>query len=236
MSTTILDRPAGTRRRDARTMRRVAAALILPLPALAIATQPLYRPGYGELDTAATLAAIAANPRAQQVFVWTGALAMLTLVPAVLAAVRLARRRRPHLAAWAAGVNLAAYLGTGLGFGAFDLASEVAARPEFDRAALVPYLDAFAGHGVFSLGIALFVIGHIVGAILLGLALWDSIPRWAALILIVSQPLHFVAFVVLQNRYLDVASWGLTALALLVCAVTVLRTPDDEWDLPPAHG
>ncbi len=40
---------------------------------------------------------------------------------------------------------------------------------------------------------------------------------------------------ILQNRYLDAASWGLTALALTVCAVVVLRTPDDEGDLPPAR-
>ncbi len=51
-----------------------------------------------------------------------------------------------------------------------------------------------------------------------------------------SQPLHFVAFVILQNRYLDTLSWGLTALGLAVCAVVVLRTPDDEWDLPPVRG
>jgi hypothetical protein len=222
------------RPRDVRTFRRVAAAAVLPIPALIIATQPLYRPAYDAADTAAGLAAVAAHPNAQKVFVWTTALAMLTLVPAFLSAARLARRRRPVLATIAAAVNLAAYLGAGAGFGSFDLATEVAARPEFPAGVMVPYLDAVAAHGVFGVSIGLFVLGHIAGAILLGAALWDVIPRWAALALIVSQPLHFVAFVVLQNRYLDAATWALTAAGLAACAVAVLRTPDDEWDLPPA--
>ena len=235
MSTTVAPAPQVTRRpRDARTLRRVAAALVLPVPALIIATQPLYRPAYGAPDTASTLDAVAAHPAAQTVFVWTTALAMLTLVPAFLAAARLARRRRPVLATWATGVNLAAYLGAGLGFGGYDMATEVAARPGADRAALSAHLDAVASHGVFGLSIGLFVLGHVAGAVLLGAALWGVVPRWAAGALIVSQPLHFVAFVVLQNRYLDAASWGLTAAGLAACAVVVLRTPDDEWDLPPA--
>ncbi len=226
---------AGRRVRDARTMRRVAAALVLPIPAWAIATQPLYRPGYDTLETAETLDAVAASPGAHNAFVWTGALAMLTLVPAFLAAARLARRRRPVLAAWAAGVNLAAYLGAGLGFGSLDMTTAIAARPELDRPTMIAFIDAYATHGVFNVGVGLFVIGHIVGAVLLGLALRGAIPGWASIALVVSQPLHFVAFVVLQNRYLDAASWGLTAVALTVCAVTVLRTPNDEWDLPPAR-
>jgi hypothetical protein len=236
MSTATIDTPALNRRaRDARTFRRYAAALVLPIPALAIATQPLYRPAYDATDTAATLEAVAASPGAQALFVWTGALALLTLVPAFLAAARLARRRRPVLATWAAGVNLAAYLGAGLGFGSLDLASEVAARPDLDQATMVAYLDAYATHGVFNVGVGLFVLGHIAGAILLGVALWGVIPRWASIALIVSQPLHFVAFVILQNRYLDAATWGLTALGLTTCAAVVLRTPDDQWDLPPAR-
>jgi hypothetical protein len=32
---------------------------------------------------------------------------------------------------------------------------------------------------------------------------------------------------------MDALAWGLMALAFAICAVTVLGTPDDEWDLPP---
>ena len=51
----------------------------------------------------------------------------------------------------------------------------------------------------------------------------------------ISQPIHFLAFVVLQNQYVDaVAGWGLTAVGFAAVAVTLLRTRNDEWDLPSA--
>jgi hypothetical protein len=31
---------------------------------------------------------------------------------------------------------------------------------------------------------------------------------------------------------MDALAWGLMALAFAICAVIVLRTSDDEWDLP----
>jgi hypothetical protein len=48
-----------------------------------------------------------------------------------------------------------------------------------------------------------------------------------------SQPLHFVALVVLSSRELDLVAWGTTAACMGVLAWHVLRTPNDEWDLPP---
>jgi len=228
---------APRRPRDARRYRRLVAAALLPIPAVCIAiTRPLLPSAVFD-DTAALVEDIAAHAAASRAAVWLGALGMLTMVPAILAAVRLARRRRPRLATAAAGVNLAAYLGAGLGFTAFDgVLFATAGRPPGERAAAIPALDAYAASGVYSLSIGLFVLGHVAGMVLLGLALRGSVPRWASLAITVSQPLHFVCFVILQNLWLDAAAWSLAAAGLAACAVTVLRTPDDEWDLPPARG
>jgi hypothetical protein len=236
MSTTISAPPApATRRvRDARRFRRLAAAALLPIPAACIAaTRPLL-PDAVFADTSALLDGIAAQPGASRAAVWLGTLALLTMVPALLAAVRLARRRRPVLATAAAGVNLAAYLGAGLGFMAFDGVLLAAATSGADHAVLVPVIDAYTSGGVHSLSTALFVLGHVAGMVLLGLALRGSVPRWASIAITISQPLHVVCFVVLQNFWLDAAAWSLAAVGLAACAVTVARTPDDEWDLPPA--
>ncbi|MGW6278455.1 hypothetical protein [Kribbella sp. NPDC055071] len=225
------DRVRSTRPRDVRTARRVAAAIVLPIPAFCIAfAQP---PEYGAADTRAALDAIGAHLGAKHLAVWLGAVVMLTLVPAFLAAARLARQRRPLLAAAAALVNMAAYLGSGLGLAASDIYLETAAKPGFDRDVMARFLDAATSHGVFGLSIGLFVICHIIGAVLLGIALWGIIPRWASIVLIVSQPLHFVAFVILQNQVLDITSWALTGVGLTVCAAVVLRTSNDHWDLAP---
>jgi hypothetical protein len=233
-TTTTTVRPESIRRpRDARRFRRIAAAAILPVPALCIAAgRPLLPPGVFD-DTARMLDGIASRGGASQVAVWLSAVSMLLMVPALLAASRLARRRRPRMATAAAAVNLAAYLGAGLGFTAFDAFLVVASQPGTDRAGVLPAIQAYQEGGVYSLSAGLFVVGHVLGMVLLGLALRGSVPRWASTAITVSQPLHFVCFVILQRFWLDAAAWGLAAAGLAACAVTVLRTPDDEWDLPP---
>lgn len=223
--------PAAPRTRaDTRRFRRYAAAALLPVPATLIATGNLWVPGYGADSTALTLDAVAADPGAYRLSRWIGLVLVLTLVPAFLAASRLARLQRPRLALAAAAVNTIAYLAVATGLGSAEALADVAVSTDADRAVVVPYLDALFSDPVVGVSTGLFVLGHVVGAVLLGLALWQSIPRWAALAMAVSQPLHLVAFVVLQNRYADAAAWGLTALALTVCAVHVLRTPDEAWD------
>jgi hypothetical protein len=78
---------------------------------------------------------------------------------------------------------------------------------------VVDHLGQFSG-GAAATGVALFVFGHIIAVVLAGIALYRSraVARWIAVALIVSQPLHFVAFVVPGNRWLDAAAYGLTAL------------------------
>jgi hypothetical protein len=134
----------------------------------------------------------------------------------------------------AAAVNLIAYLGATPIY-ATDLLTLVAARPEHDRNTLVPFLDAVAAQPASGVGFGVFVLGHVIGMILLGAALWRIIPRWASVALIVSQPLHFTAFVILGVQPLDGLAWGLTAVGFAACSLAVLRTPDSEWDLAPAR-
>lgn len=240
MTTTLPAGPAtrpstssGRRVRDPRTLRRGTAAAIMVLPATAIAVSRLVSPSFAADDTRQVLDLAAAQPGRMLAGVLLGSLAMLTLVPAFLAAARLARRRRPVLAMVAAGVNLLAYLGAGLAFGAIDALTLVASRlPADQRDSAAALIDAFAGSGLFGLSVGLFVIGHILGAVLMGLALRGTIPAYGWVAMAISQPLHFVCFVILQNVVLDAMAWGLTAFAFVVAAVVVLRTPDDDWDLP----
>jgi hypothetical protein len=63
------------------------------------------------------------------------------------------------------------------------------------------------------------------GTVLLGLALWRAqvVGRWAAVLVVASQPLHFVAAMVLQNHVMDFASWGMQAVGFVAVAVAILR-------------
>jgi hypothetical protein len=217
--------------RDVRQVRRIVAAVILLVPATTIAVGRLF--ATDDSDTRRALDLIAADPARQLTFALLGFSAGLTIVPAFLAAARLAKRRRPVLTMIALGVNLVAYLG-GWALAALDsMYIAGATLPVEQRDGAAALIDAMWSEGLAGISTLLMVIGHILGAILMGLALRGSIPTvgWVAMIL--SQPGHVFAFVVFPSPVMDALAWGLMALAFAICAVTVLRTPDDDWDLPP---
>jgi hypothetical protein len=60
-----------------------------------------------------------------------------------------------------------------------------AGLPTTTTAALLSAIDQ---NPVASTATTLFVADHILGVVLLGVALWRVVPRWAAIALIVSQP------------------------------------------------
>ncbi|MDQ3663291.1 MAG: hypothetical protein M3353_01335, partial [Actinomycetota bacterium] len=80
-------------------------------------------------------------------------------------------------------------------------------------------------HPTIDIQIVIFVLGHVIGTVLLGLALLRSgrIPGWAAWVLVVSQPLHFVATVILGNPTVDLVAWSMTALAMGFAGYAVLQ-------------
>ena len=79
----------------------------------------------------------------------------------------------------------------------------------------------------------LFVLGHLIGTVILGFALWRSqtVPSWAALLLAISQPIH-LASVMLGSRPLDLVGWGGTAVGFAVAGWALLGMNNDEFDLP----
>jgi hypothetical protein len=100
---------------------------------------------------------------------------------------------------------------------AADLFTWMGAEAGTDPATLVKLLDT--AHPTSELAGAFFVAGHVLGTILLGLAMWVSgvVPRWVALLTTLSQPLHILA-VVLANHPLDLVGWGMQAVAFGVTA------------------
>jgi hypothetical protein len=234
MTTTVSSpsiRSTRTRKvRDVRRFRRIVAAVILLIPATTVAIGRLFVTD--DSDTRKALDLVAADPGRQFALTLLSFFAILTFVPAFLAAGRLAKRRRPVLTMIALGVNLVAYV-SAWAFPALNNMYFAGAKlPVEQRDGAAALIDAMWAHGFLSITAMLMVIGHVSGAILMGLALRGSIPTagWVAMIL--SQPAH-MAFVVVPSPLIDALAWGLMALALAFCAVAVLRTSDDEWDLPP---
>jgi hypothetical protein len=220
-----MNRVPGFDRLDRRTALVLAVAMPLG-PALIAALRALM-PTFSTDTTRETAAAVAQSPARQSVTVWLGLAALLVLVPGVLAAARLTRAAAPRLTWWAVGLLVPAYTMLGILVAGDGYAwSTQAASLSSDAASQL--LDHT--HPALEVALIIFVAGHVVGTVLLGIALLKARRvhpafGWA---LTISQPLHFVAFVILQLRPLDVTAWTLTAVGMAAAAVALWR------DQPPA--
>ncbi|WP_412544197.1 hypothetical protein R8Z50_17390 [Longispora sp. K20-0274] len=219
--------------RDTRTVRRVGAAVLLPVGPLSIAVLRGILPYFGTATDQETITDTAAHLGRQDAVLWLSVLALVTLIPSVLAAGRLAQRGSPVLTL--AGLVLLVPAFAALPFFVGDPTLRVLAGGTVDQRTAGALLTELNGLAPVAVAGVIFVAGHVFGMVLLGAALWRSgaVPAWAAVAVIVSQPLHALCTVVLGLQWLDAVAWGLTALGFAVAAWRVSRTPDDAWDLAP---
>jgi hypothetical protein len=217
--TTPISPPIPTMAPRAATVAAVALAATGPL---AIAVLRVVLP-YDTVDDAATIATkVAANPGAQAAVLGLSYLALLTLPIGVALAGRLAMRSRPVLGTVAAAVAWIGFVSlfASIAFDSLALAGARAGVPVPTVSAMGAALDA---EPLTSVPLAVFVPGHILGAVLLAVALWRVIPRWAAVALAISQPLHLVFAVVVTNHLLDGVAWLLTGAGLAAAALVGAR-------------
>lgn len=221
--TTTLHRP----RAGSVPLATWGVALLLPVGPGAVALVRLLLPYYTEADTAGVVAAVEAAPAAQGAVLWLSYVGILTLVPGVIAAAAVCRAAAPRLTAWALALSVPGYLSLGMFLGTDHVLWSVT-DAGLPRAEAVSVVDA--GHLSTDVAIGVFVVGHVVGTVLLGLALLRSgrIPAWAAWALTVSQPLHFVATVVVGSPQMDFVAWGLTTLGMAFVARALVQ--EHEWE------
>jgi len=218
-------RPAGARP-DVRRFERRAAAVLMPIGPAAVAVLRFVIPAdpVGE--------SVAAAPGRERLVLWCGLIAVLTLLPGAMAACRLLRRHTPRLATWTAALLIPGYLGL-TGLLAVDAAVLAGTELGLPAATVTDLSDAVLSLPTVSILLALFIGGHIVGTLLLGIAALRArvIPAPVAIALAVSQFVHLSA-VIAGLPWLDLLAWSTTAIGMAFLAAVVLRTPDDEWDLP----
>lgn len=216
--------------------RRRAAAIALPLAFVCqLVCNALYAwasTSSGIVDTGSAVDALAlyaaypAEMTAAHLFSLVGCLLAVLGLPAAL---RVLRPARPRLAAWAVGLMIAGYASYfGINFSGFD---EIALA--LAGADIGPVLDAAPMWGLpFAL---LFVVGNLLGTLLLGLAVvlagrsrTAHAPWWAGL-LIMGWTLGHVVNIVVGNEWFAVAGGALEIAGLAFVAVAALRTPNAEW-------
>ena len=220
---------------DLRRATRVFAALLLPIGPALIAALRYVMPYSTTDDEKKIVREVAAHQGTQSAVVWLGFAGVLLLVPAVLWVARLCRPRAPRLTTIALLLLVPGY--TALAFlVASDAAVLFAVRHHLPAGTAA---DMYTGlHPVIYAAGGAFVLGHVVGTVLLGVALLRTrvVPRWAAWATIAAQPLHFIAAIIVSSHALDLVGWGLNAVGFAAVSVAILRLRDEEWDLAPRAG
>lgn len=231
---TFLPKTAGTPR-DLRRTWRVLTAVLIPIGPLGVLSTRAFMPYWTSDTEEAAVAAMVAEPGRAEAMTWAFFLMFPALLFGALAVGYVARRGAPVLATLGAGLTFVGFVMLG-SFGSTDLLMHVMGRGGYDEATIVDVTGLMVAHPVQGIGAGIFVAGHILGMILLGIAVTRAgvVPLWAGAAIAVSQPFHLVSAVILPSRLMDLTlGWGLTTIGFTMVALAVLRTPDDEWDLAP---
>lgn len=212
---------------DSRRFSRRFAAIALVAAPLLWALGSIIDPAWSD-DTAEYLTEVADNEGLYLLsgVLWT--LGGLLLVVGLLGVIRLVRGRRVTLGQIGAGLMLFGAIGltSGLAFNGF----EIAMATEDNREAMVTLSDNLedsAALGIYWIGF--FVVGIVLGAILLTIALFRSkiVSIWGPILLIVAIVIGFVGG---DDKWITAVSFLVLAGGFLPLAQRMLATSDDAWE------
>lgn len=212
---------------DVRTLSRRFGAVSLVVGPMAIAVGTLFESSSDSVKQ--TLAWTSEHMAAARTGTVVG-LGALFILPAMLYLMRLARRGAPVLAVVGGTVSFAAWSAGLVAVAPLEVVTLHAAQLN-DRAAAIMLVTHIGNDPVFGILQGVFVLGHLVGMLVLGIALFRSrsVPRWAA-VLVATSPIGHAAGMALSPG-VDAAIFGVMALATAACGWQLLRLPDDEWDV-----
>jgi hypothetical protein len=160
--------------------------------------------------------------------------AVLLLIPALIAVSRLAGTRAPYPAYIGGSLAIAGYVSL-LPTMMVEQTAMAMGRAGVPDSTAASVLDRLSdGSLVLGILMGIFVAGHILGTTILGIALIRArvVALWAGAAVAASQPLHFVAHII-EVKALDVVAFGLLAVGLFAVAAVVFRIPDLAWDSDP---
>ena len=199
-------------------MKRVAL-LLLPIGPFCIGGLRYLLPYYSADNSAAIVKAVNDHPGRESAVLWLGLVGVLTIVPGLIAAAGILPPSR--LKAWAMGLVVPGYLCLWVLL-AQDSLLWSGAHSGADPKQVALLLGSL--HPSMNVGLGIFVVGHVLGMVLFGIALLRSgrVPAWAAWAVTVSQPLHFIATVIAGSPTMDLIAWSLTGVGLAVVARALL--------------
>ncbi|TYB45528.1 hypothetical protein [Actinomadura chibensis] len=223
-----------TKVRDARTFWRVLLAVVAPVPALAIAVGGFVAPyDYGAEDGRDQFAATVAHHDRVGLMLLFSPILIFTLVPSALAMIAACRRHAPVFAT-VVGVLMTLGFLAGTANPSTDLLDYIAVDKNLDANTVITLGDSIENSG-FGLILLPMLLTITIGRVLLAVLLWRVrvAPRWMAVAVGAAAPVEFVN--VLGGNLQPGVAWVLTAVGFASASVALLRTPNDEFDLPPVR-
>lgn len=228
---------AGKSPRDLRSFWRILTAVVVTAGPASIWLIRAIMPYWTTDDPAVLVAKSLENPGTMNIILWLGLLAMPVLLGGVLGIAYVARRGAPILAMVGAVLSFVAWSQGGATVNADYLVTRLG-ESGFTQNEIVLIGDALQMGTVAMVSGLIWVAGHIVGMVIIGIALGRAgiVNWWVATALMVSQPFHLIAAVIIPSRLLDLTlGWGLTTLASFMVSLAILRMSNDAWDLRPRY-
>ena len=223
--------------RDVRTARRWATAASMVTAPLGVAVIRGLIPYFNSTNGGAgQVAAYAVHPDLYPAIAVAGIVVAVTVWAAMQGVGRLIQGRTPRLALLATPLATAGWIMVVM-LGTLDAVAYELAGSGIGTAPGGALLDRVDNDLYTNLGFGIFVNGHLIGTLLLGIGLLVSrrIPWWAAAGVIVGDVLHPLSFLVFHIQLLDAVAYLLVTGGMAVAARAVLATPNDEWDLAPVR-
>jgi hypothetical protein len=99
---------------------------------------------------------------------------------------------------------------------------------------LVTLWDRFNTDPLMTVYLSIFIIGHLIGPMLLGIALGRThlIPVWAAWAIILRSPIQIVGFLTHIGLSIEIVTYGLLLIGSIPVALALLKFSDEEVPAP----
>ena len=218
---------------DARNFGRTLTGLALIVGPLLLLLSSIVSPNTDNDNKLKELNSVAAHKSA---YLWGSVLFLLgslALLAASVGIIHLFRNRRVTLGQIAGSLLLVGTTAT-TAFYAFSVVEyEMVNQPGLNRVELAKYLDKANNTASGAPLFILFLVGIVLGLILLAIAAWRRklIPIWAAILIFIGG---LFAFFGGQDQAASIIDGVLLLIPFVMLSRTVFSMSDEEWDAPRA--
>jgi hypothetical protein len=213
---------------DDRRFYRAVLALVAPLPMLAMGTTYLVLDMAGDAPFRDTVDAAGRQSSTLNATLWLSMLWFAFLIPAVIAVALVTRRTFPRLTAWGLVLTVP---GFGLGFAGpnDNVLALLTHEKNLDVGQMTTLDKALWAEPVYGISSLLFIIGIVIGLLLLGIALARSgaAPRAFGIALAAGGFTH--PFLGAVNHVVQGAGLYVAAIGFAGASLALLRMSDDEF-------